>query len=501
MNKNLKKVAEVVTGRKFLSASTLALILAAVVMLNIFLYSLTSLFGWYLYTPDTRVDLSLTGSTDTLFEEANPHGREVTITFCQSRDDISVHDTGAYVWKTALGFEERYGFINVEYKNLHTDRGELSKYTTDMKGNETPLYTTSVIFSSGNNYRVLTDYTTSAGYKDFYTLDSEGYIYAYSGEEVMASMICWVLSDEHKNAYVTTGHSETVDVTFANLLSSAGYYVSVINLRERAVPEDANLVIISNPTADFAKGKEGSGVHTEIERLESYMNRGGNLYVSLDPYARKLPVLEEFIARYGISLSGELSEGGVYQRDIVMEDSQAISNDGLTFVAGYGSGALASAVKSDAGLYGTGRVVMRKASRLELSKGAEALLVSSSSSVCYSGDKVSYEGGGFAVAGVNRVENADGSSSTVVVIPTVLMSGADALITNGYSNRDFFYSVFSNLFGADFAPYGTRHIMYDTSVLEDLTSSAKKAYVAVLVAIPVVIAAAGFIIIRRRKNR
>ena len=501
MNKNIKKVAEIVGGRKFISATTLALILAAVVMLNIFLYSLTSLFGWYLYTPDDSVDLSLTGSTDTLFETANPHGREVTITFCQSRDDLSVHDTGAYVWLTALGFEERYDFINVEYKNVHTDRGELSKYTTDMKGNETPLYTTSVIFSSGNNYRVLTDYSTSAGYKDFYTLDNQGYVYAYSGEEVMASMICWVLAEEHKNAYVTTGHAETVDVTFANLLSSAGYYVTVINLREKAVPEDADLLIISNPTADFAKGKEGSGVHTEIERLESYMNKGGNLYVSLDPYARKLPVLEEFIAKYGISLSGKLSEGGTYQRDIVMEDSAAISNDGLTFVAGYGSGALSSEVKADAGLYGTGRVVMRKVSRLELSGTAEPLLLSSKSSVCYSGDEISYDEGEFAVAGVNRVENEDGSYATVVVVPSILVSGADALITNGYSNRDFFYSVFSNLFGADFAPYGTRHIMFDTSVLEDLTSSAKKGYVAVLMAIPVVIAAAGFIIIKRRKNR
>ncbi len=501
MNKNLKRIADALRGRRLISVYALALVICAVVMLNIFLYSLTSIFGWYLYTPSSDVDLSLTGSTDALFEEVNPYDREVKIIFCQSEEEMSVHDTGAYVWQTAKNFEERYDFVKLEYKNLHTDRGELNKYTKDMKGNETPLYSTSVIFECGNNYRALTDYSTNAGYKDFYTLNNSGYVYAYSGEEVMASMMCWVLKNEHKSAYVTTGHAETVDVTFVNMLSSAGYYVNIVNLREKAVPDDAALVIISNPTSDFAKGKEGSGVHTEIERLKSYMDKGGALYVSIDPFARRLPVLEEFVAEYGISLSGSLSDSGVYERDIVMEDSRAISNDGLTFVAGYASGALASSVKADANLYGSGRVVMRKASRLELTKGAEALLLSSDSSVSYRGDKVIAEGGGFAVAGANRVENEDGSVATVMVMPTILASGADVLITNGYANRDFFYSVFSNLFGADYAPYGTRHVMYDTSTLEDLTSSAKRVYTAALLSVPVIIGVLGFITVRRRRNR
>jgi hypothetical protein len=85
---------------------------------------------------------------------------------------------------------------------------------------------------SGKNYRVITDVYSTGGYADFYTLDKEGYATSYNGEEVMAAMINWVLSEEHKTAYFTQYHGEIVDIAFSNLLACAGYYIDVVDLRK-----------------------------------------------------------------------------------------------------------------------------------------------------------------------------------------------------------------------------------------------------------------------------
>ena len=109
-----------------------------------------------------------------------------------------------------------------------------------------------------------------------------------------------------------------------------------MNLREESVPSDAGLVIISNPKNDFETSLEGSLVHTETERLREYIERGGNLYVSLDPFVKKLPVLEGVLADYGIKVSRSLE--GTDLADIVKDPVNAITTDGYTIVADIAEG-------------------------------------------------------------------------------------------------------------------------------------------------------------------
>jgi hypothetical protein len=53
----------------------------------------------------------------------------------------------------------------------------------------------------------------------------------------------------------------------------------------------------------------------------------------------------------------------------------------------------------------------------------------------------------------------------------------------------------------DGMPYGTNSIVYDDSVLENLTMGTAKTITALLLAIPCVIAVAGAVVLIRRKNR
>ena len=507
----MKKLMDRLSGlfAKDRQTGTLAtcLMIAAVVLFNVIFYTLTAAFGLYIYTVETT-DLTISGNTDSLFSEIS-EGREVTVTFCMDEETLKNHDTGSYVYKTVSQLRDRYDFIKVKYVNMLTKRDEngelfpLERYKVDMRGNETPIRTNTVIFSSGGNYRTVTDTYSSAGFADFFSLDSEGVAYAYCGEEIVAGMIAWVLNDEHGVAYMTEKHGETADLAFANILTCAGYYIDTLNLRDNEVPSDAELVIISNPTSDFYRLGEGVTGRSELERLESYLASGGNLYVSLDPLARRLPVLEGFLAEWGITLSGVEAEDGTYTRALVKDTAMGISADGYSFVCDFGESAGGSNVKAVVSTVTDGRVLAASCAALELdaSMNTGALLsVSNSASLVAGGETVDSEGG-YTVAAYSFRDNDNGTKGRVVVVPTIYLTASDALSSDGYANRDFLYTTLHLMLGSRSLPIGCNVAGYETNALENFTMKNARILTAVILAIPAVTALVGGIIIIRRKNR
>ena len=504
MKKLLTKLRGAAVSRGSRSAYVTAAVIAVAIVFNVVIYSLTLLLGLFIYAPETD-DLSLTGDTDAMFADAIERGKEVTITFCNTEDVLKTHDTGSFVYGTALSLKEKYpDFINIKYVNIITGRDEngerypLSKYTKDMKGNDTPLLSNSVIFTSGQSWRVITDRATSVGYSDFYSLDSRGNAFSFNGEEVLTSMMAWVLTDDHKTVYFTQGHGETADVSFSNMLACAGYYVDLVNLRKGEIPEDAHMLVISNPISDFERGE---GVRTELERLRDYVKGGGRLFVTLDPYTRELSHLRDFLTEMGITISDSVSENGVYSRDLIRDSSSAISVDGLSFVAAFGDGELAKKIEQTVNAYGTGSVLLSNVSKLTLADNAQGLLYSSDTSVTMNAGKVSDSAGGYAAAAIATVENREGEDGQVFVIPSMFLSSGDILAAEGYSNKDFIYSLLSESMGASNAPYGCNSVVYNTGTLENLTMGAARTYTAVLLLIPALLAISGAVVIIRRKNR
>lgn len=510
MKEFLKSLGRRATDRKGIGNTITVVILIAVVMLNVFSYAITSAFRLYIYSPDVN-DLSISGSTDELFANAMLLEKKVTITFCYPESKLETHDTGSLVLTTAREFQKRYPeLIELRFVSLLTKMDEagnivdFDKYSEDGKNQ---FKQNSVIFESGEgeewSCRVLTDTASSAGFVDFYTLDASYNIIAYNGEEVMAAMISWVLHDEHPVVYLTQNHGETADVAFSNLLTCAGYYVEVINLRKSEIPADAGMIIISNPTSDFELSVDGADVRGEINKLEDYLSRGGKLYVALDPYVKKLHNLEALLAKWGITLSGKNDENGVLVRNIVRESSEAITTDGYTFVATHAENDLAKKVLDRVEKYGNDRILMSQVVSLELdaSLGAQPMLVSGSTSSTYAGGEETDNSGSYAVAAYSRRAEKDGKTSTVFVMPTAYATATDAFITETYSNKDFLYAVFEELFGSNTAPRGCNVVTYRSSILENLTMGAAKTYTAIILAIPAALAVFGTVTIIRRKNR
>ena len=503
MNNFKQKFTKFVGNNDVYATAITAVIIAAVVLVNVIIYTLASTFGWY-FTPERKDDLSISDSGEALFADAIAEGQKVEVIFCMYQSDVKNHDTGAFVLETAKEFEKKYpDFIDLKFVNVITrleDDGktpfDLSPFEKDMRGEETQINKTSIIFKCGSSYRVLTDTYTGVGYADFYTLDSSSNISSYNGEEVFSAMIGWVLNDDHGTAYLTVGHGETANVSLYTTLTCAGYYVDEFNLRSGEVPEDGDLIIISNPKNDFERAAEGSSVRSEIERLRSFADRGGSFMVFLDPEASRLHNLENFVAEFGMALS----DNGEGERLTVKDSDQAITHDGFTLVASYSDEDPAISMLAKTEKFG-GRVIVKKVAPLTLTGEAKALLLSSSSAVAEAGGETVDRGGSYPIAAISYKTGDDGKRSEMFLSASVYFTATDAMITNGYSNKDFLYSLFDVCFEKGDMPYGCNSIIFDDGILEDLAMGTARLYFALLIAVPVVIAAVGLFVMIRRKNR
>ena len=495
---------------KLSSDAVMALVVGLIIAFNVIVYALTETFGLFLYSQPT-VDFALSGTTDELFSEAIEDGERVTVMFCQSEEDVSSSSTGRYVLETARRFAERYpDFVELEFVNIITKRNskgepvDLSKYQTTYEetGVTSKIYKTSVIFANGDNFKVLTD-ASDEGYANFFTLDANGYSISYNGEEMMASMINWVLTknDEHKTAYFTTFHGEVADIGIGNMLASAGYNVDTIDLRKKEIPEDAGLVIISNPQKDFERAMEGSSVRTEIERLRTYIQNGGKIYVAIDPYAEKLNVLEGLLAEFGISISEAAGEDGKIIRNIVRDTRNSVSTDNFTIVADFADSETAVKISDTVRKYTDKGVKVQECAALNLSGSAQAVIVSSSSSSTYAAGKETGSDGDYCLAAVGSYVNDEGVQGQIFVTAGVHLTATEALVSDGYANRAFVYAVFEHALGAQRLPYGCNSVNYDTATLEDLTMGKARLYTLAIALIPTAVAITGVFVIVRRKNR
>ena len=511
--KNIKhKIGDLLESEKFSSATMTAMIIAVVLVANTVIFMVFSLLGWQI-SPAISEDFSISGNLDETLDQAGKAGQKITIMFCYpSEREVREHGTGGYVYRTAKEFEKKYpGVVEIKYVNIITNTDsdgnhvDVSEYATDREGNETPIRKSSVIFICGENYRVLTDLTTDAGYSNFYTLDYSGsdpVAIAYNGEEVMASAISWVLQDEHKTAYFTMGHGESIDPSFASLVSNAGYFVSTVDLKSADVdPKSVDLLIISNPKTDFEASDKNTNAKSESDRLEFYLESGGNLFVMLNSLAGELPVLESMLADNGISLSYSENADGDRAVNVVRDLDASIVPSGYTIAADFPDNPVGRTIADNVRRFSGGRVILGDVPALRLSGDAQPLLVSTSGAELFAHGAQTDNSGSYPLAAYSTVTGKDGTIGRIVVIPTAQMATTAALITNGYANKDFLYSIFECLYKVELLPYGSSIISFDTTILEGLTMGTANLYTALLLAIPAMIASAGAVILIRRKNR
>lgn len=535
MNK-FSNFTSAVRYRKASAGILTAAVIAVVIMLNVVLYALASTYDWYVYSTE-ELDLSVSDATDAYFADALAQVKEdqelfgasskVTVNFCMAKDDIEKHSPGMYVHKTVTNLAEKFPeLIEVEYLNILTQMDsegnpvDLEKYRV-VEGTDTlyPIYTTSMIFTytdpatGEERFKTVTDSTTT-GFSAFFTVNSDYSTSSYVGEEVVSALIAWVLREDHPTAYLSTGHGEGISPLFSTMLTCAGYNIKMVNIRSLEYDQVAelsanpkNVLIISNPTTDFGRSLQNENAYGELDRVEDFLKNGGNLYVTLDPYVsvKNMHNLTSFLADYGIVVSTNTNEAGESYRNIVKDTTSSLPGDGYTLVGEYTEDELAKSIRTATEKYGSGKVLLREAAALVCSSGkkatAVAVLESSSGAVCLANGVTTDREGSYALAANAVVANEGGKDANVFVLATSYIAATDAIVSDGYSNKDFIYAVFSEVFSAELPPYGCRSIVFETDTLQGLTMGAARAYTVIAVVIPIAIAAVGAVIAIKRKRR
>ena len=120
----------------------------------------------------------------------------------------------------------------------------------------------------------------------------------------------------------------------------------------------------------------------------------------------------------------------------IKDMSDAITTDGFTLVTSIADSTRGMSVGEH---ITAGRVVIKDAAPLSLSKGAEPLLLSSASAICQSEGATSDTSGSYTIAATGTLAS-ESAEANMFVISSVYLSAADAVITAGYSNKDFIYS-------------------------------------------------------------
>ena len=481
--------------RRAASAAFIAAMLLVLVLVNVIINALAARYSWYLYTEE-QYEHTIGDAANAVLGTA-PEGETVRVLFCMAEDAMEADVVYALVLNTFRQLAERYDFIKIEFVNIYLHPEEVAPFrsrTTEAGETvESPISEQCVILVSGEDERKFRVELLQS----FFVLDGEQAITAYNGEEIAISAVAWVLSDSHPVAGFTMGHGENQSnlLAFYTTLVASGYDIMLLDLNED-IPEGVELIVIANPQWDFLRGAEGSGVVSELDRLEAFLAGGGTLFVSLDPYAKApLNGLRGFLAERGLAAT----------QDVIHDSQNSITTDGYTLVTEFASSEFGTAIVDRLGEFSDARAIVREASVLELSSvgsyTATPILLSSPSSQSYQNGELKSDAGSFPVLAVSEAPLADGKSATVFLSSSVYFLANDVMNSAIYANRDVVLASMEAASGNP-APVGCRVLSIDNSRLEDLTMGTARLYtLLVAVAVPLAVSAVGVFIVVRRKIR
>ncbi|MBQ8310180.1 MAG: Gldg family protein [Clostridia bacterium] len=365
------------------SAGITAIVIAAVLILNIFVTALCSGNLWYHdLTPEAYYNVygdrtqqkpaqlyTLMDETvdylDYIIDEANARREgdepvKVDIIFCAAPDILKQTDMMRFVYYTALSLQKEFPeTISVSWRDVWSNPSSVDEYRSTSYAN---IYQTNVIVASGTEYRVST-------LRSFYSYDSDTDMsvpVGYNGQKQFVKQILDVTGAESPICCLTVNHGEPfaeLDLAdrenwpeykqFLNVIEGAGYEIRYLDLEKDEIPENCRLILTFDPQTDFVSPYTDASIETsETRKLDAYLDQAYSYMVFLDADTPHLPNLEEYLEFWGISFSrysGKDADGnrveGSYQ---VLDAANRLDSTGDFFIAQYAKGkGVGSAVMSD----------------------------------------------------------------------------------------------------------------------------------------------------------
>ena len=182
--------------------------------------------------------------------------------------------------------------IKVETKDPVLYPNFVSQYTSEN------LSENSVLVVGQNRSKAVDYYDIYQYSMDYSTYSSS--LSSFDGEGQITSAIAYVTAEDMPVVYTLTGHDEAeLSTTVTSSIEKENIELKSLSLlTEEAVPEDAKAVIIYGSISDISED--------EKNKLEAYMEQGGQIVMLLGYTDKDTPNLDSLLGDYGIALADGL---------------------------------------------------------------------------------------------------------------------------------------------------------------------------------------------------
>ncbi len=306
-----------------ISVALVAVIIAAVILVNAIFTALSNKFLWFIDMTPNRM-FTLSDSAVELLDTMDKSA-EVTITFCAEADVLDSNETQRYPYRTALEMSKKFDNIKVKYVDVYTNP---SAVAGAQQSTSLDINSQTIILQSGTEYRVYS-------LESMYVSDESGNVTGYRGEQTFVSGILAVTKTDQPIACFTANHGELDNPNvqyIKQVMEEAGCLIADIDLSTEEIPEGCRFVVVVDPQNDFS-GKDDQYTTDEIKKLEQFLSDQKSLMVFFDnatPYQRNF---ETFLESWGISIARDSANEN--SALLVRDNAQSFDVNGLTTVGDY----------------------------------------------------------------------------------------------------------------------------------------------------------------------
>lgn len=244
-------------------------------------------FGWKLDLTQDQI-FRLSDVTKGVLEELE---EPVELIYCNSENDADANIKEVLRRYEAAGNRQ----IRVSYLDLEANPAAAEEWA----GRQIDLSADGVLVLCGQNARFLA--WSSLYALNTYTGEDGVQRYTLSGlqaETQLTSAIAAVSSGERAAVAFTAGHSEDAPQALLDLLQGSGYRTERAVLGVEPLGEDVTVLIVAGPKRDFSE--------KELDTLDGFMAKGGNLIVFRDPEAGSQPNLDGYLRSWGITVEDQI---------------------------------------------------------------------------------------------------------------------------------------------------------------------------------------------------
>lgn len=539
-----------------------AMVIAIAIVLNSIITILADTFNWKLDMTDEQlysVSDELVGKLEEVSSDI-----DIDIIFCCDKDEAELNFTDlesgnalSYIHSTATQLSDRMENVSIVYCDPIRDYEFMKKFTT-LGTQIKPSESTVIVARRGENGEYGTHYRTYHA-SSFYTFaDAEGvssYIYGYNGERVFATAILSLTYDKAPTVYFTSGHGEvlpqrdkdngvkipqiirlfmdagfeyraidlddrqftcktdgcgetygTIDIDFDSTYfkcfsCNKEYRVDSMDFNEdRQIPSNARMLVINQPSeTDFDAEKE-------LNKISKYLITDKGSVMCFTNYEAEMPILYDFInQKTGVTVN---------YGDRVVDSQSTTIGEKIDFRGNLASNNAASVYLGSLSDIGSARPIFYNSATLSIDEkytnaetsgfgDDEALkytlpLIQTNPSASFGG--VSGRHTVMSVTSMRTTRDNSATYSYFVVCPSAGFVDDAYLQSNAYPNDDIIFALIHSMTSAQ-TPVNLDFKAFASYDLDITQVEARTVMFSLVLIMPILLCAVGFVVIRRRKLR